>query len=139
MSVAFAHPDIGEAHADLSVAAPEIYAAANATVEFLHLSYILDEMGMEVPKPIILEMDNSAAEVFCNNTALKTRLKHIDVRQEWVRMLRNKWIVKPLHIGSKDNLADFFTKILPSYDFQRLRDRMMTRLPKAVSSSSITG
>ena len=43
-SVAFAHPDIGEAHADISSGAAEVYAAANATFEFLHLSYVIDEM-----------------------------------------------------------------------------------------------
>ena len=39
-SVAFAHPDIQEAHADISSGAAEVYAAANATFEFMHLSYI---------------------------------------------------------------------------------------------------
>ena len=126
-SVAYANEDIGEAHADLSVAAPEIYAAANATIEALHMSYAVEEMGMAFPKPILLEMDNAAAEVFCNNTALKTRLKHIDVRQEWVRMLRNKTILLPKHVGSRDNLADFFTKILQPHDFQRLRESLMVQ------------
>ena len=40
-SVAFAVPEINEAHADVSSAAAEIYAAANAANEFLHLSYCL--------------------------------------------------------------------------------------------------
>jgi hypothetical protein len=89
-SVAFAHPLIGEAHADISSGAAEVYAAANATFEFLHLSYVADEMGIKFPLPFTLQMDNTAAQAFANNTALKTKLKHIDVRQEWVRMLRNK-------------------------------------------------
>ena len=38
-SVAFAHPDIDEAHADISSGAAETYCAANATFNFLHLSY----------------------------------------------------------------------------------------------------
>ena len=80
-SVAFAHPDIGEAHADISSGAAEVYAAANATFEFLHLSYIVSEMhNIDFPKPITLEMDNSTAECFANNSAFKSRLKHIDTR-----------------------------------------------------------
>ena len=35
-SVCFAHPDIGEARADISSGAAEVYAAGNATFEFLH-------------------------------------------------------------------------------------------------------
>ena len=50
-SIAFAHPDIGESHADISSGANEIYAAGNATQECLHLSYVVDEMGMDFPQP----------------------------------------------------------------------------------------
>lgn len=67
-SVAFAHPLIGEfeAHADVSVGATEVYAAANATIEFLHLSYTSDEMGLDFPRPLMLQMDNTTAEAFAN-------------------------------------------------------------------------
>jgi hypothetical protein len=76
-----------------------------------------------------LLMDNTTAEIFTNNTAFKTRLKHIDVRQAWVKTLRDKSIVIPVHVPSVDNLADLFTKILGVDDFQRLRDQMMVTLP----------
>ena len=132
-SVAFAHPDIGEAHADLSSGACEVYAAGNAAQDLLHFSYCVNELGMtessSFPKPMKLLMDNTTAEIFTNNTAFKTRLKHIDVRQAWVKTLRDKSIVIPVHVPSVDNLADLFTKILGVDDFQRLRDQMMVTLP----------
>ena len=130
-SVAFAHPLIGEAHADISSGAAEVYAAANATFEILHLSYITDEMGLGFQLPIQLQMDNSTAEVFTNDTAYKSKLKHIDVRQEWVKTLRDKNILCPVHVDTSDNLADLFTKILPKGDFQRLRDSMMKQQSSA--------
>ena len=130
-SVAFAHPEIGEAHADISSSAAEVYCAANATFDILHLSYIVEEMGMTFKLPALLRMDNAAAEVFTNNSANKTRLKHIDCRQEWVKMLRNKALIKPVHVPSEDNLADIFTKILPRTVFANLRDRMMHKKPAA--------
>jgi hypothetical protein len=129
-SVAFAHPMIDEAHADISSAAAEIYAAANATYEFLHLSYVAEEMGLDFPLPFELQMDNAAAMAFADNSAFKTKLKHIDCRQEWVKTLRNKNIIVPKKVPSKDNLADLFIKILPAYDFIRLRDLMMVRVPQ---------
>jgi hypothetical protein len=126
-SVAFAHPDIGEAHADISSGAAEVYAAANATFEFLHLSYIVSEMhNIDFPKPITLEMDNSTAECFANNSAFKSRLKHIDTRQHWVKVLRDKNILIPQHIDTKDNLADFFTKVLSKDTFQTLFYQLMS-------------
>ena len=41
-------------------------------------------MALDYPQPFKLEVDNQAAEVFINDTAFKSKLKHIDCRQEWV-------------------------------------------------------
>ena len=117
-SVAFAHPDIGEAHPHISSGAAEVYAASNATFEFLHLSYTADEMGIPYPKPNMMQVDNKAAMAFVNNTAFKTKLKHIDVRQKWVKTLRNKAILYTQHVPGQDNLADIFTKILDGDTFE---------------------
>ena len=124
-SVCFANGDIGEAHADQSSAAAEIFCAGNATQDFLHLSYVADEMGLAFPKPFKLQMDNEAALAFAKDSCFKTKLKHIDTRQQWVKMLRDKGICQPVHVPTKDNLADIFTKILPVADFTRLRDQVM--------------
>ena len=75
-SVAFAHPNIDESHADISSGANEVCAAGNATHECLHLSHIVDEMGVNFTKPIPLQMDNTAAEAFANSNAKKTKQAH---------------------------------------------------------------
>lgn len=124
-SVAFAHPGIGEAHPDISSGAAEVYAAGNATFEFLHLSYTADEMGIPFPKPLLMQIDNKAALAFSDNSAFKTKLKHIDVRQKWVKTLRNKDIIQTEHVPSTENLADLFTKILDADTFEKLRNRIM--------------
>jgi hypothetical protein len=124
-SICFAHADIGEAHADISSGAAEVYAAGNATFEFLHLSYTADEMGIPFPKPFTMQVDNKAAIAFSDNSAFKSKLKRIDVRQEWVQTLRNKSIVTTKYVRSEDNLADLFTKILTVDIFEKLRNRMM--------------
>ena len=82
-------------------------------------------MGIPFPAPVDLQMDNSTAEVFVNYTAYKTKLKHIDVRQKWVQTLRDKDILRPVHVNTKDNTADLFTKILGKQDFTRLRSAIM--------------
>ena len=82
-------------------------------------------MGIDFPKPFKLEVDNQAAEIFINDTAFKSKLKHIDCRQEWVKVLRDKSIMIPDHVDTKDNLADLFTKILDKETFTRLRDEIM--------------
>ena len=124
-SVAFADEAIGEAHPDTSSGAAEVYAAGNCTYDFLFLAHVASEMALDFPRPFKIQMDNSAAECFAKGTAFKSKLKHIDCRQEWVKVLRDRDICTPVHVDSKDNLADMFTKILPETDFIRLRSKLM--------------
>jgi hypothetical protein len=124
-SVTFATELIGEAHADMSSGAVEVYAAGNATIDILDNMYLFEEAGMEFPKPFTLLVDNTTAEAFMNCTVKRSKLKHIDCRQEWCEMLRNKKIVLPEHVDTDNNLADLETKILGSEPFVRLRNQMM--------------
>ena len=124
-SVTFACADIGEAHADMSSAAVEIYAAGNATLDILGYSYVVEELGLKIEKPFNLEIDNDAAKIWSRGTGGRTKLKHIDCRQEWVKTLRDKNIVNPVHIDTDLNRADIFTKILPSKTFTGHRDALM--------------
>ena len=82
-------------------------------------------MGIPFPKPFTLQIENIEAIAFADNSAFKSKLKHIDVRQEWVQTLRNHSIINPVYVPSEENLADLFTKILDAETFTRLRDRMM--------------
>ena len=124
-SVAFACEAIGEAHADTSSASVEIYAAGNMTAEILAYSYVVDEMGLVMTKPYVLEIDNDAARIWIRGTAGKSKLKHIDCRQEWCLTLRSRDIIEPVHVDSESNLADICTKIHPPQVFVQLRDMMM--------------
>ena len=54
-----------------------------------------------------------------------TKLKHIDCRQEWVRTLRNRDIMTPVHITTELNDADLFTTILSRGPFEMARNRIM--------------
>ena len=128
-SVCFAHPKIGEAHPDCSSGAVETFGAGNATYDCLHVSYSSEEMGIRFDTPFDLLMDNTAAEVFAKNSAFKSRMKHIDARQRWVKVLRDRNIVTPKHIDTKLNIADIFTKIFTKGEFERLRALCMVRMP----------
>ena len=70
-------------------------------------------------------MDNDAARIFADDSCFKSRMKHIDCRQEWVKVLRDRDICTPTRVDSKQNLADFLTKILEPQDFLRLREQLM--------------
>ena len=128
-SVAFADHRIKEAHADISSGAAEVYAAGNASMDFLYLNHVMEEMNVLFPEPYFLQIDNTAAITFAKGTAMKTKLKHIDARQDWVKVLRNKNISVPVHVPTELNLADMFTKILAAPTFTLLRNRILHMVP----------
>ena len=118
----YANEDFDEDHPDRSSGASETRGAGNAAMDFLHLLYIAREAGIEFPKPFVLvhvlQIDNDAARIFANGTCSRSRMKHIDCGQEWVRILRAKAICLPTWVCTDDNLADIFTKILPVDKFR---------------------
>ena len=103
------HPAVEELHADVSSAAAEIYAASVAVSEISHLSYVVEEMGMKVPIPFVLQVDNAACLAFSKDQVQRSKLRRIDCRQEWVQALRDADVGSLEHVVSKDNFADLFT------------------------------
>ena len=65
---------------------------------------------------------------FASNTGTTGRLKHIDLREEWVQELRSNSTIK-VKVDTTFNKSDQFTKIIPVTDFQRLEDEMMPEIP----------
>ena len=82
-------------------------------------------MGDPMSMPLALQVDNAAAVAFAKGRVRRTKMKHIDVRQAWVMALRDADVVQVEKVGTDDNLADLFTKILDYDRFDELRSRMM--------------
>ena len=123
------HSKLKGLHPDMSSGAAEIYAASVALTEVLHLPYIVEEMGESMELPLQLLVDNTTAIAFSKGNVRRSKLKHIDVRQQWCEWLRDRTLVNLCHVDTKLNRADFFTKLLDVDTFVRLRSMMMTDRP----------
>ena len=132
------HPSVSALHADVSSAAAEIYAASVALSRLLYMSYACDEMGQAFDMPIEIGVDNATAITFASGTVKKSKLRHIDARQDWVQALRDSELVKLVKVPTKDNYADLMTKILEPETFTNLRDGMMVSaaIPESVLERS---
>ena len=80
---------------------------------------------MSFPIPFELQMDNTTAEAFSKGTVKRSKLKHIDCPQEWVKTLHDKNVMVAVHVNTNDNLADLFTKILSASKLVERREQMM--------------
>ena len=128
--VAFATSRIGEAHVGCGSGENEIYGLANTINDVLYFSYIMEEMGRDSPLPMHVKTDATTAKAFANGTA-KTRLHHIDQRQAWVAICRDKRITTVSHTPGTLNLADIGTKIFKRRPgiFHRLVQQLFALLP----------
>jgi hypothetical protein len=126
-----AHPDFKEEHVATSSAEAEIYSLALFTNEILSLSYAVEEAGFKFPKPAVVQVDNQAAIAFSrkSDTGGRSKLRHIDLRQNWVNLLRESGLVACVHVSTVSNLSDLLTKALDTSTFRRLRDQLMYWCP----------
>jgi hypothetical protein len=94
----------------LSVTEAESGAGVTALQDMMYLSHLTESVGLEVEKPMILEMDNKGAVDMANNWSAGGRTRHMDVRMHYMRELKDRGLIVIRHISGDDNDTDIFTK-----------------------------
>ena len=105
---------------------------ATTAVELYWLCQVLRDLGVFLPVPPKLWCDNVSALAIASNPVFHVRTKHIEVDYHFVRekVLRKDLQVK--YIATGDQLADVFTKSLPSSRFAFLRSKIMVSIDPMV-------
>ena len=76
-------------------------------------------MGVELPWPIVIKVDNTQVISFCNQTCLDSKLKGmIDNRENWVRELKDDSMVRVEYVNTRFNHADILSKCLAGTKFR---------------------
>ena len=89
----------------------EVISAAACGVRALHLSYIAEELGIDVPRPVPIGLDANAAPGLLQNTGGSGRMKHLDIRADWIQQARDLSKLEYIKENTNDIDADFFTKL----------------------------
>ena len=114
----------------LSSCEAEIVAGSEAAKEAIHLTGLARELGLHDDSPINVHMDNRSGIDVAYNPEHHTRMKHVERRHFFIRECVEQHRIRVPFVRSEDNLADFFTKPLPSRSFWQMRDRIMN-VPQA--------
>ena len=109
---------------DLSSTSAEIGTMSDAGRRLMWVIRTLVGAGFEIPPATIFE-DNQAAIKIAERHTITERTRHLHIRDLYIRQIVNKGYAKPEYVKSSENLADFFTKILPQSLFRKFRDRIM--------------
>ncbi|WVZ89201.1 hypothetical protein U9M48_035633 [Paspalum notatum var. saurae] len=107
----------------LSTAEAEYIAAGSSCARLLYMKQTLKDYGVELSR-IPLLCDNESAVKLTNNSVQHSRTKHIDIRHHFIRDHVAKGDILLRNVGTKEQLADIFTKPLDESNFCRLRGEL---------------
>ena len=80
---------------------------------------VLEQMGLTVKKPMILQMDCKGALALTHSWSVGGRTRHINVKWHFLREMKEDGLIHTVWVHSPDNSADLFTKNLSGPDFKR--------------------
>ncbi|WVZ62398.1 hypothetical protein U9M48_012154 [Paspalum notatum var. saurae] len=107
----------------LSTAEAEYIAAGSSCAQLLYMKQTLKDYGVELSR-IPLLCDNESAVKLTKNPVQHSRTKHIDIRHHFIRDHVAKGDILLRNVGTKEQLADIFTKPLDESNFCRLRGKL---------------
>jgi hypothetical protein len=111
----------------LSSMEAEYVALSSAVSELLWIKHLLCELGYQFDEPLKVFEDNVAAIARAENIGGQTRAKHISLRHHFIQDKIEMKEIQLIQVGSIDNIADGFTKPLPTSPFRKFRDQLNLR------------
>ena len=109
----------GQKSVTLSTAESELAAGTSCAQEMLYVMRVMESLGLKVKKPMILEMDSKAAVDLANNWSVGGRTRHVEVKQYFLRELKEENIILTVWIAGASNSTDLFTKNLDRPSFEK--------------------
>ena len=103
----------------LLVTEAELMAATSCAQEMIYVKNLLEAMQLKVKTPMKLLLDNKGAIDLINNWSIGGRTRHIGVRINFMRELKESGIIEVDWVPTEQNCADMFTKNLPGKAFTR--------------------
>jgi hypothetical protein len=94
----------------LSVTEAETGGGVTTAQDMVYIYRLFTSLGLKVELPMVLEMDNKGAVDLANNWSVGGRTRHMDVRQHYLRELKDEGLLVIKHLPGDDNDADIFTK-----------------------------
>ncbi len=108
----------------LSTAEAELVAAMEGAKEGVWIKNLLMELGFLLEDPLVVWCDNNATIQIVNNPSNFPATKHIEIKYLKIRELQENKEITMRYVNTENQVADIFTKALPTKQFIKLRERL---------------
>ena len=102
----------------------EFRVMAHATVEVTWLVRMWDELGVNQLQHVTIHCDNQSALHIARNLVFHKCIEHIDIDCHFTREKGMEGLISSTYLPTSDQLADVFTKFLPSAKFNQLLSKL---------------
>ena len=108
----------------LSTAEEEYIAATACCTQILWMKQTLQDIHVTCNEPIPIPSDNMSAIRISKNPVMHSKTKHIPIKFHFLREQVTEKNIKLEYVGTKEQVADVFTKPLPRETFEYLREKL---------------
>jgi hypothetical protein len=111
----------------------EIIAASAGTNDVLWARGYLAEIGLPQERPTPFMVDAANVITLSQNLVSSKQTRHISRRDLIIREREQEEVIAVTKVGTADNLADMFTKVLDRFPFETLRKLTMNILVRSAT------
>jgi hypothetical protein len=105
----------------LSSTEAEYKGVAIIACEVVWLQKLFSDLGQSVDAPFVIYCDNISSILFANNPIYHVKTKHIKVHYHFIRKKILAKEIDLIHVSTKDQVADIFTKVLGTNKLRKFR------------------
>jgi hypothetical protein len=105
----------------LSTAEVEYIAATSCCTQVHWMKQTLTDIQVEYDEPIPIYCDNTSAIGISKNPVMHSKMKHIPIKYHFLREKIAEKNIRVEYVGTKEKVANIFTKPLPRETFEYLR------------------
>ncbi|KAL6318455.1 hypothetical protein AAG906_041222 [Vitis piasezkii] len=116
-----------------------IHCFASVVNQALWLRKILKDLGQEQVKATNIMCDNISVVSISKNPTFHGRTKHIKIKYHFIREVQQSNEVLLVHYSFENQLADIFTKPLPTERFEALKQKIGVCHPDAKEECLVVG
>jgi hypothetical protein len=102
----------------------EYIAAATCCTQVPWMKQTLTDIQVEYDDPIPIYCDNTSAISISKNLVMHSKTKHIPIKYHFLQEKVAENNIRVEYVGTKEQVADIFTKPLPWEAFEYLRQRL---------------